>query len=158
MFIYKDPGGGGGGCQGLLESLRSASSVQWQVASIISSSGPSCYDDQMISSDIFINKFNQHLVEAGPDDRAEVSPVITRNPSYFSSTSPPAKPSQQMHCVCSRCLLPLKMCKTYERIMYDASTFYTSSALEEKPQILVSLSSGLCIHRHNLAGGQVYFT
>ena len=29
--------------------------------------------------------------------------------------------------------------------MYDAATFYTSSALEEKPQILVSLSSGLCI-------------
>ena len=63
-----------------------------------------------------------------------------------SSSSPPAKPSQQMHCVCSRCLLPLKMCKTYERIMYDASTFYTSSALEEKRQILVSLSSGLCLY------------
>ena len=33
--------------------------------------------------------------------------------------------------------------------MYDADTFYTSSALQEKRQILVSLSSGLCIQRDN---------
>ena len=45
--------------------------------------------------------------------------------------------------------------------MYDADTFYTSSALQEKRQILVSLSSGLCIQRDNTqhlrAADQLYF-